>query len=73
MTAVTALTAVTGQAFARPGGGMGDSGHRNRCDHGSSVPVAIVVAAVTAVIAELWPARDVSSVGCGPSLSLRSF
>jgi hypothetical protein len=71
MTAVTALTAVTGQAFVtRPGVGMGDSGRRSRCDYGSSVPVAIVMAAVTAVIAELWPARDVSAVGCcGPSLS----
>jgi hypothetical protein len=68
-----AVTAVTRRAFVtRPGGGMGDRGRRDRRDHGSSVHVAIAVAAWTAVIAELRPAGDVSPVGCGPSLSLCS-
>jgi hypothetical protein len=68
-----AVTSLTRRAFVtRPGGGMGDRGRRDRRDHGSSVHVAIAVAAWTAVIAELRPAGDVSPVGCGPSLSLCS-
>jgi hypothetical protein len=64
--AVAAVTTVTGQAFVtRPGGGMGDRGRRDRRDHGSSVPVAIAVAAVTAVIAELRPAVTFLRWGAG--------
>ena len=45
-------------------------GSRDRRDHGITVPVGIAVAAVTIVIAELRPFRDVSQVRCEPSLSL---
>jgi hypothetical protein len=48
---------------------MGHRERRDRRDRGSSVPVGIAVAVVTAVTAELRPVCD---VGFGPSLSLRS-
>jgi hypothetical protein len=57
-----AVTTVTGQAFVT-GGGIGDRGRRDRRDRGSSVLVGIAVAAVTAMITELRPTRDVHLVG----------
>jgi hypothetical protein len=63
---VGTVTAKTGRAFVtRPEGGMGDRGRRDRRDRGSSVPVGIAMAAMTAVIAELRPVRDVPPLGPG--------